>query len=71
MRKDVDLRIPVVKKLCENFDENVKTVLTSQKTTSEDYLRVNIDIDNKNADVLCLEDFSITKKVQISQKILI
>ena len=33
-------------------------MMTSQKTTSEDILRLNIDIniDNKNADVLCLED---------------
>ena len=54
VRNDVDSRIPVVKKLCQNVGENV----TSQKTTSEDILRLNIDIniDNKNADVLCLED---------------
>ena len=33
-------------------------MMTSQKTTSEDIFRLNIDIniDNKNADVLCLED---------------
>ena len=45
-----------MKKLCQNCCENVTAVLTRQKTTSEDYLRLNIDIDNKNADVLCLED---------------
>ena len=61
VRNDVDLRIPVVKKMCKNVGENV----TSQKMTSEDYLRLNIDIDNKTSEELCLVK---TKTLIVSSK---